>query len=209
MPRQPMGPVMTDPAPAPSSVPPADDLPWSHPWPVRALPARKPLHFDLVPDDAARARIAAYLGLLDLRELRLTGELRPIGRHDVELSARLVARVVQPCSVTLAPVKTRIEETLTRRYVADWQPPEGDEVELPEDVDTDPLPEAIDGGMVAVEALALALPPFPRAPGAELGEAVFAAPGTAPLRDTDLRPFAGLAALRDRLAGNTDPETGA
>ena len=50
-------------------------------------------------------------------------------------------------------------------------------------------------------ALALALPLYPRAPGAELGQAVFAEPGTAPLKDEDLRPFAGLAGLKAKLEG--------
>jgi hypothetical protein len=52
---------------------------------------------------------------------------------------------------------------------------------------------------VLAEALALALPDYPRAPGAELGQAVFAEPGIEPLRDEALRPFAGLAAFKDRL----------
>ena len=71
---------------------------------------------------------------------------------------------------------------------------------MPEDDTRDPLPEVIDVATVALEALALALPLYPRAPGAELGEAVYTAPGATPLRDEDLRPFAGLAALKSRLA---------
>jgi uncharacterized metal-binding protein YceD (DUF177 family) len=66
---------------------------------------------------------------------------------------------------------------------------------MPEDDSTEPLPEIIDLTEVLREALALALPLYPRAPGAELGEAVFAAPGAAPIRDADLRPFAALASL--------------
>jgi uncharacterized metal-binding protein YceD (DUF177 family) len=52
------------------------------------------------------------------------------------------------------------------------------------------------------EALALALPLYPRAPGAELGEAAFTEPGKPVLRDEDARPFAGLAHLRDKLKGD-------
>ena len=91
----------------------------------------------------------------------------------------------------------------TRRYLADMKVPEGDEVEMPEDDTSEPLPEVIDIGAVAVEALALALPLYPRAPGAALEEAVFAEAGVAPLKDEDLRPFAGLAGLAAKL-GNTD-----
>ena len=41
----------------------------------------------------------------------------------------------------------------------------------------EPLPQALDLGEVMVEALALALPPYPRAPGVELGEVVATEPG--------------------------------
>jgi len=176
----------------------------THPLRSAALPTRKPFRFDLRPDAAGRAAIAADMGLLDLPALRLKGEIRPSGRNDFELEADLTADVVQPCSVTLAPVPASLSEKVRRLFIADWHDPEGDEVEMPEDDSSEPLPETIDLVTVAMEALALALPLYPRAPGAELGEAVFAAPGTAPLRDDDLRPFAGLAALKAKL----DPQEG-
>jgi len=46
-----------------------------------------------------------------------------------------------------------------------------------------------------LEALQLALPLYPRAPGAELGSIEAAAPGSAPLEPEARRPFAGLADL--------------
>jgi uncharacterized metal-binding protein YceD (DUF177 family) len=66
---------------------------------------------------------------------------------------------------------------------------------MPEDDSTEALPEVIDAVTVVVEALALALPLYPRAAGVELGEAVFTEPGLAPLREGDLKPFAALAGL--------------
>jgi uncharacterized metal-binding protein YceD (DUF177 family) len=175
------------------------DLP-SQPYRVTALPTRKPMRFTFAPDAAGRAAIAAELGLLDLPELRLAGEIRPAGKSDFTLEAALTARVVQPCSITLAPVPASIAEPVRRTYVRDYRLPDADEVELEDDT-TDPLPEVIDVADVAREALALALPLYPRAPGAELGQAVFAEPGTAPLKDEDLRPFAGLAGLKAKLEG--------
>jgi uncharacterized metal-binding protein YceD (DUF177 family) len=110
--------------------------------------------------------------------------------------------VVQPCVVTLAPVTTRIEEDVERRFLADPPPmPEG-EVEMPGDESAEPLPDVIDLGAVLAEALALALPDYPRAEGAALEEAQFAAPGTRPMSDDDAKPFAGLAGLRDDLDKN-------
>jgi uncharacterized metal-binding protein YceD (DUF177 family) len=180
-------------------------LPISHPLRVAGLSARKPTRFDLRPDTAARALIAAVLEITAVSALRFKGEVRPLGRHDFELVADLEAEVEQPCAVTLAPVVTRIRDTVLRRYLADMELPQGDETEMPEDDSAEPLPEVIDVGAVALEALALALPLYPRAAGAELGEAVFAAPGVSALRDEDLRPFAGLAGLAG-LAGKLSPK---
>ncbi|MDR5651709.1 YceD family protein [Ruixingdingia sedimenti] len=172
------------------------DLPYTHPVRAADLTGRRDRAFDLRPDAAACAAIAATLGINAVADLAFAGHLRPAGRADVMLEARLEATVDQPCVVTLVPVRSRIDVPVARRYVAGMAAPEGAEVEMPEDDTLEPLPEVIDLGAVMVEALALALPDYPRAPGAELGEAVFAAPGVAALRDADLRPFAALARLR-------------
>lgn len=162
----------------------------------------------VAPEADARASIASALGIDAVKKLRFEATLAPIGKRDWQLTGQLGATVVQPCVVTLAPVTTRIDVAISRRWLADWAEPDGDEVELPEDVDADPLGSEIDVGAVIVEALALALPDFPRAEGVALGDAVFAEPGTAPMTDDDARPFAGLAALRDKLADDGQEDGG-
>ncbi len=174
-------------------------LPLSHPFQVGGLSKRKPTRFALRPEADVRAQIAESLGLLEVISLRFAGEVRPDGARDFVLEGRMDAIVVQPCSISLAPVRSELSEPVLRRYLADWTTPEGDEVEMPEDDSTEPLPEVIDAGHVLIESLLLALPLYPRAPGAELGEAVFTAPGAAPLREADLKPFASLAELKQRL----------
>lgn len=174
----------------------------SHPLRVAHLPARKPHRFDLAPDGPARAALAAELGLIRLPKLRLKGQIQTDGARDFVLTARLEAEIVQPCIITLAPVPSRVAEDVTRRYVKDWQPPEADEVEMPEDDSLEPLPEVIDLGDVLAEALSLALPLYPRAEGAELEAVDYAPPGADPITDADLKPFAGLAALKQRLEGD-------
>lgn len=166
---------------------------------VADLSAKSGRDVVLEPDADAMAAMADRIDVSALRKLRLEGRLVPEGRRDWRLEARLGATVVQPCVVTLDPVTTRIDVPVLRRFVAGYVPPKGDEVEMPDDVSIDPLGDVIDLGAVLEEELVLALPLYPRKDGADLGQAVFAEPGTAPMTDEDARPFAGLAALRDRL----------
>jgi len=169
---------------------------------LAALPQGKPQSFALAPEAGARAEIAARLGLNALRKLSFRGKLRPEGARDWVLEAVIGATVVQPCVVTLAPVTTRIDEPVTRRFLAEMpEMPEGEEAEMPEDDSAEPLPEVLDLEQVMEEALALALPLFPRAADAELSAANFAAPGVTPMTDEEAKPFAGLEALKKRLEG--------
>lgn len=171
-----------------------------------ALQGRKDAtEFALAPDAETRAAMAERLGLLALRKLTLAGRILPASGRDWHLEARLGATVVQPCGVTLAPVTTRIDEDVTRRYLADLPATphaEGDETEMPEDTDVEPLPRAVDLLALAEEALSLALPMFPRAPDAGFDGAQVTEPGKRAMTDADARPFAQLARLRDRADGD-------
>lgn len=187
---------MSDPIPEPAS--PALSLPFR----VAALSPRKPTRFDIVATAQQRTALAEELGLSRVESLTFKGELRPNGKRDFTVVADLDARIVQPCSVTLQPVKTTISEQVQRSYLADFVVPDGIELEMHDGDDAfEPLPEVIDAGFVATEALALAIPLYPRAPGADLGEVAVSGPGIAPLRDGDVKPFAGLAALKAKLDG--------
>jgi uncharacterized metal-binding protein YceD (DUF177 family) len=178
-------------------------IPLTAPYRVAALASRKPTRFDIKPDAAMRRAIAAYLGIIAVPKLRFVGEIVTRGRHDFVLKAVLEARVDQACAITLEPVGADVREDVLRVYLADWTDPTGDEMEMPDDDSVEPLGEVIDVGHVALEALMLALPPFPRAPGASLTDAQYAPPGTTPLKDGDLRPFSGLAALKAKLEGGS------
>lgn len=173
------------------------------------LPNRKPTAFTLEPDGPARDAIAQRADALSLSKFRFEGTLTPLGRRDWRLEARLGATVQQACVVTLDPVTTRVDAPVARTYAADFEYPEGDEVEMPEDDTTEPLPATLDLYDVAIEALMLAMPDFPRKDGAETGEdgrLMITEPGKAPMTDADARPFAGLGALRDALAKKADDD---
>lgn len=165
--------------------------PYSHPLRVAHLNPRKPNPLTLEPDAAARARIAEALGIEALPAAAMTATVTAAGNDAWELTARLTARVVQPCVVTLAPVETAIAEDVRRVYSPHAAAPEGDDVEMPDD-EIEPLGQSIDAGAVLVEALSLALPLYPRAPGAALPDA--GGEDKAEAR----RPFADLAAMLAR-----------
>lgn len=169
------------------------------------LSPRKPTRFSYRPDRDERAVLAGDLGLLALHALDMTGEIRPVGRDELLLEATLTASADQACSVTLAPVAARIAETVRRRYVAGLTTPEGEEVEMPDDDSVEPMPDVIDLSEIAAEALSLALPLYPRAPGAEFAQALHAGDGVTPLSDADLKPFAGLQGLAAKLGAKDEP----
>ena len=55
-------------------------------------------------------------------------------------------------------------------------------------------------------ALALAIPPWPRAPGVEPVEMSVTEPGKEAMTNDDVKPFAALKSLRDKLANDDDGE---
>lgn len=159
----------------------------------------RPHSFDLVPDADARAALAASLGINGIRKLRFAGSVVPDGKADLALEATLGATVVQDCGVTGAPVVTRLDEPVLRSYLAEMEMPDADEVEMPEDDAVDPLMPELDLSEVMAEALALHLPPWPRAEGVEPVNLTVTEPGKAPMSDEDAKPFAGLKALKDAM----------
>ena len=159
--------------------------------------------FDIAPTDAEARALAKLLDVPAVRKLRLAGRLTPLPRGGWQLDARLGATVVQTCVVTLDPVTTRIDQPLRRAWLPATASRPNEIVVAPdEDDEIEPLGERIDLGLVAIEALALALPPYPRKPGATLGP-IAASGEAAPAEEGELKPFAGLAALRAKMDGES------
>lgn len=169
---------------------------------VTQLGGRKTQRLDLQPDAEIRARIAQIFGLDALRKFRFTAQLAPLGQTDWELRGEIGATIVQPCAVTLEPVTTRIDESVQRRFLMDMPQPQGLEIEMPEDDSLEPLGTHIDISAIALEALSLAIPAFPRAPDAETDTAIVLEsrpPGAAPIVPQETRPFAALEGLKQIL----------
>ena len=145
--------------------------------------------------------IAGDLGLEGLSKTRFEGQIEPYGRKNWRLVGKFGASPVQACVVTLNPVKTRLDLDVERIYLADYEAPEEDSVtEMAENDDiSEPLGDEIDLLAVIAELIALNIPAYPRAQDAKLENQLFAAPGVEPLTDQELKPFASLAELKEKL----------
>ena len=115
-------------------------------------------------DATERAALAARFGLiaLDRLEARLTLAREAAG---IRVRGSVDAAGAQPCGVSGEPVPFALSETLA--LLLTDAAPDGSEIELGEDdLDAEPLVgETIDLGEVAAQSMALALDPYPRAPG--------------------------------------------
>lgn len=111
----------------------------------------------------------------------------------VAIDGRILAEVVQECVVTLEPVTQQIDEAVHLRVLGPGEKA-SDDPESPDDVDA---PGGVaDLGESLAEQLALALDPYPRAPGAALPDEFGAEPEAPPA--ASVSPFAELAARRGR-----------
>jgi uncharacterized metal-binding protein YceD (DUF177 family) len=115
-----------------------------------------------------RAALAKRFDLLGIDRLEAVFTLKRAGSGVIHVTGEIEAEVTQACVVTLAPVPARIAE----RFAADFADTERrrvDDLDLAYDEEDPPEPIRnghIDLGELAAEQLALALDPYPRAPGA-------------------------------------------
>lgn len=159
--------------------------------------------FDISPTASEATALARLLGAQAVRKLRFAGRLTPLAAGGWRLEAELGATVVQTCVVTLEPVSTRIDQPVRRSFLPQAAVQAAELVLDPdEDDEVEPLGERIDLGLIATEALALALPAYPRKAGVAFGGP--ASVGHADDTDDPTRkPFAALAALRGKLDGGS------
>ncbi|MBD0275271.1 MAG: DUF177 domain-containing protein, partial [Acetobacteraceae bacterium] len=116
-------------------------------------------------DAAERAALARRFGIPAVESLRAELRLRPEADGAVRAEGRLAAEVVQSCVVTLEPVAQRVDEAVALRLLPAGAEPR-DEPDGPDDIPSED--GVVDLGEAVAEQLALALDPYPRAPGAAL-----------------------------------------
>jgi hypothetical protein len=176
--------------------------PFSVPVPLSELRGAKTRAFVDKVDLAVAEVLGTWLGLRKLRSLSYHAKITPIGRDKWRLSVECTAEVTQSCVLTLAPVEARLIDSFARIYIEGA--PLGSKNDLDFDPTADDPPEpvrdAIDIGHAIAESLSLALDPYPRLKGAEFAPVRSAPEGVAPIEDSEVKPFAGLASLRKAMS---------
>lgn len=130
----------------------------------KAPMARPPEEMRVEANEVECAALARRFGLPAIRSLSCRFRLRPASRGAVAAEGELEARVVQVCVASGEEFDARVRERFAVRFV-----PEGREAPDPDLDDDDEIAcagDTMDLGEAAAEQLALALDPYPRAPGA-------------------------------------------
>jgi len=180
---------------------------FSRPFALDALRDR-PVHQRVQTDAAERAELAKRFDILGIDSLEAMLKInRTRGGRAVRVEGRITASLTQACIVSLQPVAQTMDATFTVVFV-----PSEDLKPLPVDEDgaidvdaIDPdeeleeaLPEGpLDLGELVAQEFAVALDPYPRAPGAVFkptwGEDDAPDPADGP-PEGKIRPFADLKA---------------
>lgn len=141
--------------------------------------------------EGERAALAARFRIPAVESFRAELRLWPEADGSIRVDGRLAAEVVQTCVVTLEPVAQRVEEPVALRLLPSGVEPADDDPDQPDEIPS--RNGAVDLGEALAEQLALALDPYPRAPGAVLPEEA---------SDADEGPMAALAALRGAVSNS-------
>jgi uncharacterized metal-binding protein YceD (DUF177 family) len=144
-----------------------------------------PVSVEVTADANECAALARRLQIPAVSTLHCAFRLTRLSPAVILAEAQLDAEVIQTCVISLDDFAARIDESFRLRFV-----PEGTESDNPDPEDDDEIGYSgvvLDLGEAAAQQLALALDPYPRAPGAEL-----------PLMEEQAaaHPFAALRAVR-------------
>ena len=167
----------------------------------------KRFEFHLTLSKEQTLQLIKRLDLLSLKRVFFKGNLSPLAENRWALKAELRATVKQKCVITLKPVQTVVSETVNRTF-APLDVQKGSEI-----IDDGASPvffddtlqefnDTIDLLEIIFEELTLILPLYPKFDGAKLDSYTVTEPGKKPLTEENLKPFAQLSNLKDKLEKN-------
>lgn len=126
----------------------------------------RPVSFAVVASPSECAALARRFDLVRLDTLSGAGEMRSRPGGGWRLAARLEAKLVQSCVVSLVDIPVTITDEFELDFSPAVSPDDQGEVDVADSA-AEPFPRdgRLDVGEVVAQQLSLALDPFPRAPG--------------------------------------------
>ena len=170
----------------------------------------KPFKFHLTFSRQKISELIKRLDLLSINKVSFKGEIFPLRLNEWGLKAELRATAKQKCVISFKPVQTIVYEMVYRTFspLAVKNTYETIDDGTSPVIFDDTLQEVnneIDLAEIVYEELALILPIYPKSEGAELGFYSVTEPGIKPLSDENLKPFAELSELKNRLHRKNKP----
>jgi uncharacterized metal-binding protein YceD (DUF177 family) len=159
-----------------------------------------PQHREIAAEPGERDALARRFGLLSLDKLTAVLDLQRQAGEVIHVTGHLSANAVQRCVISLVPVPAHLDADFEVRYGgAAAEADEGDIDPLGIDAPEPLIEGRIDLGEAVAQQLAIALDPYPRAPGAALDPEGFSVdPSEGAGQGGGKQPFAALAALKKR-----------
>ena len=175
-------------------------LPFSRPFTV-ARAAAVPFEMRLEAKEDELERLAGFLEVDAVTALAADLRITPFRREGVRVRGEVRAHIVQSCVVTLEPIESDLAEPVDATYLPEQSRQfrrkvneEGELLVDPEGPD-DPEPfsgSEIDIAAVVIEAIGLAIDPYPRKPDAELPPEISDEADETTAADQKGSPFAAL-----------------
>lgn len=154
------------------------------------------LKFTLTANEHVREILRERFDLISLDSLIAEVEILPFRKTGLRVTGSFRATLVQACIVSLVPVESKLAEEFTLDFRPVAVAKDGAlEIAIDPMAEEAPEPlleEGFDLGEVVAEQLALAIEPYPRAPGAELNNDV----GSDEVLEKKPNPFAVLKNLK-------------
>ena len=168
---------------------------------LRHLVQNRGVNFNLNFSEALISSVVKQHGLIKLQKASFVGTVLPLDQGDWVLSGRLGASIEQPCSLTLLPVRTRIDTQVTRNFRKSLLPLSKTtlDTETTTDDNDEQLHQIIDIFCIFSEALSLELPDYPKTKNVVATIIDYGPPGTEALTDDTAKPFAALAGLKYKI----------
>ena len=168
---------------------------------LRHLVQNRGVNFNLDFSECLIFSVVQQYGLIKLQKASFLGTILPLDQGDWMLSGRLGASIEQPCSLTLLPVRTRIDTQVTRNFRKILLPLSKtmSDTESTRDDNDEQLHQIIDIFCIFCEALSLELPDYPRTENVVATITDYGPPGTVVLTDNTAKPFAVLAELKNKI----------